>query len=188
MSEQAARILTNVYPRFYATLPSAGAADVILTEDDAPVHRLFLSDLLIFYAYDMGETFELVSNREIRRHGISADELHEVALQNLRALNLEVQVHGESNIKMLIAGGNFEATMLLLPEIWDFAESLVPGQVVAAVPARDLLIFTGDAENQDLAVLRSHVSKALEQVDKPLTRHFFRRVNRAWTEYRGFAE
>ena len=46
---------------------------------------------------------------------------------------------------MLTAGGNYEATLILLPEVWESVAEMVSGQIVAAVPARDVLYFTGDA-------------------------------------------
>jgi hypothetical protein len=88
---------------------------------------------------------------------------------------------------MLTAGGNYEATLILLPEIWESVSQMVSGHIVAAVPARDLLYVTGDADPENLADMRRWTSKAIEQVDKPLSRTFIRWTGARWEEYAGYA-
>jgi uncharacterized protein YtpQ (UPF0354 family) len=181
------RALEKVYPRLFAVLPKASAPDIVLSRDDSPVERLFLADVVIFYAFDLGSRFEIVSYRMLRELGVTDSDLHEKAKGNLRALNLEVKAHQGAGYVMLTAGGNFEATLLLLPEIWESVAEMVKGDVIASVPSRDVLIFTGAANDEDIAILRSATSKVLEQADKALSRAFFRRVSNSWTIYEGFA-
>ena len=88
---------------------------------------------------------------------------------------------------MLTAGGNYEAPLLLLPEIWRSVAQMVCGQIVASVPARDILLVTGDSNPENLADLRRCTSKAIEQAEKPLSRAFIRWNGTRWEEYYGFA-
>ena len=182
------RVISNIYPRFYPILPSVGPADITFSHADSPVERKFLADLIIFYAFDLGNEFELVSNGAREEMHISEDELYEASLQNLRALNLKVLSHKNERFVMLTAGGNFEAPLLLLPEIWDSVAEIVEGKVVAAVPARDILIFTGDSMPENLAELRRRTSQAIEKAEHPLSRCFFRRAGCIWQKYQGFGE
>lgn len=188
MSEPDRRTLEYVVPRIYVSLPNVGEADVKLSVDDCPVERRLAADLLVIHAFDLDTHFELVANRDLARLGVSADELHAKSLANLRALNLEVRAHQGERCTMLTAGGNFEATLLLLPEVWESVQSMVAGNIIASVPARDLIFMTGDAVPENLAELRSVTSKALENADKPLSRQFLRWENGAWSEYAGFAD
>jgi uncharacterized protein YtpQ (UPF0354 family) len=183
-----ARVVSNVFPRFYPILPSVGEADMILSEADSPVERRFLADLMIFYAFDLGDSFELVSNSVRESLGASEEELHQAAVRNLRALNLEVATHRGERLTMLTAGGNFEATLLLLPELWDSVINGIAGDIIAAVPARDIILFTDDSVPPNLAELRKRTSQAIEKAEKPLSRHFFRRRDTEWICYTGIAE
>ncbi|MFO1436719.1 MAG: DUF1444 family protein [Verrucomicrobiaceae bacterium] len=162
-----------IYPRMYAALPDVGEADVSLSHDDSPVETTLAADIIIMYAYDMGAYFEIISNSELKRLGLTVQELHKVALANLDSLNLEVRAHENGRVRMLTAGGDFEATLLLLPYVWDSVASMVQGDVVAAIPARDLIFFTGTGDREGLSEMRSLTSKMLEQADKPLSRYFF---------------
>lgn len=181
------RTLAYVVPRIYAALPNTGTTDVTLSSEDSPVDRPLVGDLHVLYAFDLDTHYVMVAQRDLARLGASSDELHARALENLRAMNLEVRAHKGDRILMLTAGGNYEATLLLLPEIWTSVASMVSGNLVAAVPARDILYVTGDANADDLADLRRWTSRALENVDKPLSRIFIRWSGANWELYEGYA-
>jgi uncharacterized protein YtpQ (UPF0354 family) len=175
-------------PRIYVALPDAGAADIHLSKADSPVERHLVADLLIYYAFDGGSHYEIVSYRDLDDLGVTTKELHDRALMNLRGLELDVRAHKGDRIIMLTVGGNYEAALILLPEIWDSVLQMVTGQIVAAVPARDVLYFTGDADHENLAEMRRWTSKAIEQVDKPLSRKFIRWTGAYWEDYTGYAQ
>jgi hypothetical protein len=65
---------------------------------------------------------------------------------------------------------------------------MVSGRVVAVIPARDLIFFTGEDDHKGLSEMRGHTSRALEQANKPLSRHFFVRVLDGWEPYKGHAD
>lgn len=178
--------LDFVVPRIYAALP-AGGADLSLGEEASPVSRELVSDLHVLYAFDCDTHYIMVAQRDLARLGIDADELHESALRNLRALNLEVRAHETGRVRLLTAGGNYEATLLLLPELWEAVAGMVSGHIVAVAPARDILLFTGDAETENLAELRRQTSVLIEKVEKPLSRTFVRWTGETWEKYEGFA-
>jgi uncharacterized protein YtpQ (UPF0354 family) len=179
--------LGYVVPRIYVALPSAGEADMALSFHASPVDRPLVGDLHVLYAFDMDSHYVLFAQRDLVRLGVSKEELHERAIQNLRAMNLEVRAHKGDRIFMLTAGGNYEATLLLLPEIWESVSSMVSGNIIAAVPARDILYVTGDGTEEDLADLRRWTSKMLEEADKPLSRMFVRWTGSEWEPYEGYA-
>jgi uncharacterized protein YtpQ (UPF0354 family) len=187
LADESLRTLSAVVPRMYVALPKAVPADVTLTELDSPVETRLVADLIIFYAFDVGSHYEIVSKKDLTRLGLTKEELHDRALQNLRSLRLEVRVNQGDRIMMLTAGGNYEATLLLLPEIWSSVAQMVSGQIVASVPARDILYVTGDSDHENLADLRRWTSKMIEQADKPLSRVFIRWSGTQWEEYSGYS-
>jgi uncharacterized protein YtpQ (UPF0354 family) len=182
------RSIKNVFPRFYPILPRVGESDIVLSDADSPVEGELFADLVVFYAFDLGDQFELVSNSGLAELSVSKEDLHRASIQNLRALNLPVEVHAGPAVTMLTAGGNFEATLLLLPELWEAHANSVAGDLIATVPARDILLFTGNDVPDGLAELRRLNSKMLERADKPLSREFFRWGAAGWMPYKGFAE
>ena len=176
-----------MFPRFYPILPRGGTVDIHFSESDSPAERSFLADLILFYAFDLGDHFELVSNSARRELQVSEEDLHSAAVQNMRALELKIECHDLNGACMLSAGGNFEATLLLLPELWESEQFSIPPDVVVSVPARDILLFSSCAPG-DITQLRRLTSRAIEKAEKPLSRHFFTRRNGDWCLYRGYAE
>ena len=71
--ESSAKSLDRVVPRIYVAIPDAGAADITLSEADSPVERRLVADLLVFYAFDAGSHYEIVSNRDLDGLGITSD-------------------------------------------------------------------------------------------------------------------
>ncbi len=172
-----------IFPRIYVALPKSGSADITLSHDDSPVEASLGADVLIWYAYDMDSHFEIISNLELKNLGMSSEALHQLAIHNLNSLNLEIRAHQNGLFHMITAGGNFEATLLLLPHVWDFVASMVHGRVVAVIPARDLIFFTGEDDVEGLSEMRKQTSRMLEMADKPLSRQFFVRAGDKWQLY-----
>jgi uncharacterized protein YtpQ (UPF0354 family) len=179
--------LSKVVPRIKETLARGAPADLVLSQENSPVLVPLVADLTVAYAFDMGDHYVFVANKDLPRLGVSAEELHARALQNLRALNLNVQAHSGEGIMALTAGGNYEATLLLLPEIWEAIGPMVEGRMIVSVPARDIVYVTGDSNQENLASLRRWTSKMLENADKPMSRTFLVWTESRWTEYDGFA-
>jgi uncharacterized protein YtpQ (UPF0354 family) len=144
--------------------------------------------LVVFYAFDLDTHYQIVANRDLPTLGLAEFELHERAIANLQNLNLDIQLHQGPKIAMLTAGGNYEASLILMPGLWDQLSNIFPGSLVVAIPARDMIVFTGDGSQENLAELRRATSKSIETAEKPLSRKFLRRSGDSWEEYVGFAD
>src|SRR5687768_10688855 len=93
---------------------------VQLGDDHSPVLRPLGHGLLVAYLVDEGDRFSYVQGRHLRQNRISADELHDIGIRNLdgiAAAHLEVRDCGP--YFAVLAGGNFEASLILLDHLWD---------------------------------------------------------------------
>lgn len=162
--------------------------DIKLSDDDSPVERPLVADLILFYAFDQPDYFTMVARRDLVRLALDRNSLHAIAINNLRRIIPPPELHEVfPGAFMLTCGGNFEATTLLLDEVWQQLSAIVPGDLVVAVPARDLVIITGSDNHGGLAFVRSKVSNILETADHTLTRHFLVKNENGWRLYEGFA-
>jgi hypothetical protein len=128
--------------------PQVSAADLI----DG-----FLGDIAV--GYTPGPPYgRLVTWDECEGSGRSRRELRREAAENLyTALDL-VGIHGQPPTLMLSFDG-LESSVLLAHAFWDDLADSVPGELVAGVPARDVVMFTG-------AESRSGVQKLRRAVDR----------------------
>jgi len=124
--------------------PEDGRPVVTLSPKDSPVVRPYLGDLHVCYLVDKGQSYGYIQNRHLEDDRISADDLHAIGLRNLKRLitqrNARVQPHG--NVFALLAGGDFEASVMLLDDFWEGEfRKFVSGKFAVAIPARDVLAF-----------------------------------------------
>lgn len=157
-----------------------------LAHDDSPVLRDLGNDLLVSYVLDDGDRFVFVNNRQIAAEGLTGDELHRIGLGNLAdAANASgVQVHPYGSIFAVIAGGNFEASLILLDDLWERAfRPFVAGTYAIAIPCRDILGF-GDADDPNVrAELRAMIDRLPPDADHRLLDGLFVRVPGGWTRF-----
>ena len=174
--------LTNVFPRFYAVLPKEVPVDVSLSEDDSPIQRLFVGDLVILYGRDVGTHYQLVSNKDIRSLGITPPELHSLAVENLSQTEKEIRLHKGDGFSFIICDGNLEASLLLHTGIWDYVQEQIGGDILTAVPARDLLMISGTSK-AEISTLKKKACESIEMVDRPLSSKLYLRIGEDWKEY-----
>ena len=88
-----------------------------VTDEDWPVTRPFCADLIVNYAVDLPSHFALINAWQLAEHGMTEDELHRLAMGNLPKRLPPIELHGEAPKFMVTAGGNFEATLLLVDDL-----------------------------------------------------------------------
>ena len=124
-----------------------------------PAAERLAGDIWIVYALDMPDRVVVLSVAQARTLARTPAELRRLALTNLRRLLKEVKHHGNGPIYLVTAGGMYESSMLLLDEFWPAQAQSVAGDVVAAVPNRDILLFTGSRSSAGMANICKLVNK-----------------------------
>ena len=155
-----------------------------LEHGDSPVLRELGNGLLVSYVVDKGNCFELINNRQLEEDRLSSDELHRIGLENLADVANEqgVEVHPYDSIFAVIAGGNFEASLLLLDHVWESVfRQFVTGTYAVAIPARDILAFGDAADPAVRAQLRAVIGRAGPTGDHLLSDQLFARSGSGWT-------
>jgi len=111
-------------------------------------------DLWIVYAEDRPETITSLTYDAMIAAGVSEDELRGLAIENLRRILPEPERHGDGPWYLLTAGADYVASLLLFDWVWDQLAESVEGQIVATVPRRDVLMYTGSRSDEGLAEIR----------------------------------
>ncbi len=127
------------------------------------LRRIHLAaDVYVTFAQSTGEGFSFLTTSELVDLNLNDRELVAASVRNMRARMDDVECRGSGPVYMLSCGGNYEACLLLDTEIWTSVAALVDGDIVAAVPARDLLFFTGADSEIGLRELRQSVNRAMD--------------------------
>ena len=140
--------------------------------------------LVIVYAEDTPTRIRYIDDATLQALGVDPGELRELAIDNLSELLPELARREGEGVYMLVADGVYEASLLLLDDIWTKQNFPVRGDIVVAVPSRDVLLVSGTDEQAGMATLREIAADAYATSPYRLTLQAFVRRQGQWTEYR----
>jgi len=135
----------------------------------------FNDELVVFYVEDTPKNIRYLIPKQLEEGGVARTELRTLAIQNLKRLLPRIEVHGGPLVSMITAGGSYESSLLLFDDLWSKGDvpARVDGDVVVALPARDLLFFTGSRNSAGVARLRELAAKYVKQASYTLTDALF---------------
>lgn len=142
-------------------------------EGQAKVYDDLNDDLVVVYAIDTPSNIAYLSPEELERLGVERDALRALAVRNLRGLLPGIEVQRGETLNMVTADGNYEASLLLFSDLWAREREKLRGEPVAAVPARDLLLFADSADAEAVAQLRQLAAKMRAEAAYSLTDRLF---------------
>ncbi len=146
-----------ILPRIKHVDFSAGLLQSGMPADQLPVTEPLAGKLVVTYAFDLPPGLLMVRQQDLAQLGISQDGLRKLSLDNLkkRMPEITVQFHGESGeVRRVITGKNLEACTLLAPAFWGKIAEQTAGEVVVAVPTRDIVVFCSSESQVGLAALK----------------------------------
>ena len=131
------------------------------------------ADLIILYAEDSPKNIRYFGPDDLKKAHIDRKELRGLACQNLERLLPKIERQGTNGLYMLTAGGDYEPSLLLFDSIWTGLQKEVNGDVVVAIPTRDLLVVTGSNDRPGIEKLKQIVQQATARGPYQLTTKLF---------------
>jgi hypothetical protein len=124
-------------------------------------YRPLVGELMVTYVIDEGQSVVYVNENHLASWDVSEATLYRHALQNLRAKAWTPYpgVIGSGRSALLILNGRdgYDATRLLLPELFADFVARLPGTTVFGVPNRDFLIAFSDADQRVFSQVRAQI-------------------------------
>ena len=140
----------------------------------APTQEFLSEDLnaqlVILYAEDTANR-----TRYLMAHEYAGDrkELRTLAVDNLIRLLPKIEMRQDEDVSLLTAGGDYEASLLLFDSMWNDGQIKVNGDIVVAIPSKDLLLVTGSKNRKGLATMRELTKKVVAQSRYRITEDLF---------------
>ena len=142
------------------------------------VHRAFLAGLLVAYAVDDKERYELIRQSNIDSWHVGQTDIEARAIANLESVSAGISLSPRSNpdggafIAVSTTDG-YDAARLLLPQLmWHMRDALNATLIFAGIPNRDFLV----AWTPDFAPRRAFATKVAQDFQSrphPLTDALF---------------
>ena len=139
--------------------------------------------LVIVYAEDTPRNIRYFSGDDLAKAKVDREKLRALAVTNLRRLLPDIELHAGPVVSMITAGGTYEASLLLLDDLWAGKKLEVDGDYVVAVPSRDVLIVTGSRNEEGIAKLRELAEEIANTGSYTLTNELFIYRNGSFRRY-----
>lgn len=185
-----------IVPVMKARVPVDLRLEFPLPADEEPIREPFVADLYLTYAYDLpvqdvgpGRRY---SGHVVRRHcaeiGLLPEVLRQQSTANLRTRrpDLGFTWYPDAKAVSVSLGGDLEAGLLLDDSMMEKLAQDIDGDLVVAVPARNVLVATGTGHPDGLAKLRwivDQVWSGIEDRALLLTRELLVRRRAGWELY-----
>jgi uncharacterized protein YtpQ (UPF0354 family) len=148
------------------------------------VYEPYNAQLLIVYAQDTKTGIRYFPEDALKRAGIAKDTLRQLAIKNLnRLLSSQIELRGGNGVYMFTAGGNYEASIILLDDIWTKDNMQVDGDFVIGIPSRDVLLVTGSNDKVGISKLKDAVQKTYSTGNYTVSDYLYRRVGNKFVKY-----
>ena len=141
----------------------------------------FNNELVIVYAQDDPNRMRYLTTK--KDFGLSREELRSLAIANLKRVLPKIEMGRVGDVALMSAGGNYEASLLLIDEIWSSGQIEVNGDIVVAIPTRDALLVTGSRSRSGLKLVRELTAKFKAQGPYELTDTLFRYRDGRFTKF-----
>jgi uncharacterized protein YtpQ (UPF0354 family) len=141
----------------------------------------FNDELVIVYAQDDPNRMRYLTTQE--DFGLSREELRSLAIANLKRVLPKIEMGRVGDVALMSAGGNYEASLLLIDDIWSSGQIQVNGDIVVSIPTRDTLLVTGSRSRSGLKLVRELTAKFKAQGPYELTDTLFRYRDGRFTKF-----
>jgi uncharacterized protein YtpQ (UPF0354 family) len=145
-----------------------------------PLAEPLNSELFVVYAEDRPGVLRFLSTRDDVG---DRTKLRDLAVANLSILLPKIEMRvGADGVFLISAGGDFEASLLVIDSLWTSGQIKVDGEIVAAVPAKDTLLVTGTNNHAGIARMR-RVAADVAAGSYGLTSSLFVRRSGKWMTF-----
>jgi uncharacterized protein YtpQ (UPF0354 family) len=137
------------------------------------VYDVLNPDLIVVYAENTPNSLSYFSPSELEAAKIDRDGLRQLAANNLVRILPQIERRGDNGVYAVVAGGEFETSLLAVGTGWRKESFDVEGEFVFAAPARGTLFVTGSKDAEGLEKVRAMAKTAYGQSSQKLSPKLF---------------
>jgi uncharacterized protein YtpQ (UPF0354 family) len=149
------------------------------------VHEPYNDELMVVYAEDTPANMRYLTPSNLASLKLEPNGLLKMACDNLQKLLPEPSLQLEDGAYRIRAGGDYDASLLLVDAFWETANLQVAGEVVAAVPARDFLVVTGSKNEAGMRRIKQAARVVASKASYRLTEKLFVRRDGRFVSFEG---
>jgi uncharacterized protein YtpQ (UPF0354 family) len=148
-----------------------------LVNDGKPfpmITEKYNDQLIIAFAEDSKNSIRYLTEDDFNALAITKDSLKSIALKNFDKIVPNIQRQGDHGLFMLTAGGDYEASLILLSSIWIKENFPVDGTFIIAIPNRDMLMITGSKNKNGINKIKEIVADSYHTGNYQISEFLFK--------------
>jgi len=168
------KIKTLIFPVIKVKTTNSTEPSIELKGENTPVFRQIAGDLLCFYGINKGGHYELILQKQLPTN-VGLDSLDQISRENLlNEIGSKTKIH-KTNFGGIgfSCGGDNEAALLTLPEIWDMVKERIGNNIVFGVPSKDLIVFVNGDKETEIKGLQDLINEVHSSGEKLLSKKLF---------------
>jgi hypothetical protein len=141
---------------------------------DSVVAQPLVEGLMVAYAIDNDRTIAYISRRRFADWGVSIEQLHKTAMENLVGKSESIAAHaatdenGNVNLILFQTMDGYDASRILLPTLHERLREHLGSPFVAGIPNRDILLCFRDDE-ETVGRLGSQIAEDFRKMPHQVT-------------------
>jgi uncharacterized protein YtpQ (UPF0354 family) len=144
----------------------------------------FVADIYVLYFGNRDGTGVYITEGDLSLLHLNLPVLHKLAAANLDDL-VPIVKHEDPNPLFTVAAvGRYGTSLLFADTFWDKQATVVRGELIAAVPSPDALLFTGSASPDGVRQLRAKVQEIYSGNREAISKALLVRRNGKWEEFK----
>lgn len=149
----------------------------------AMITEQYNDQLIIAYAQDNKNNIAYLTEDDFKTLSISRDSLKSIALSNFSKILPNIQRQGGNGLYMLTAGGDYEASLILLSSIWTAENMPVDGDIIISIPNRDMLMITGSNNKAGISKMKGIAAESYKTGTYPISDRLYKWTGKKFILY-----
>jgi uncharacterized protein YtpQ (UPF0354 family) len=130
--------------------------------------------LVIVYAMDSKTNITYFDKSKFDTLNMGIESLHNISIDNLNNILPEITKYEQDGWFYIIAGGDYEASTILLTDLWTKDNFPVNGDIVVAIPNRDILMITGSNDKEGIKKVKAKLNERFNEGSYPISSSLFK--------------
>jgi uncharacterized protein YtpQ (UPF0354 family) len=148
-----------------------------------PVAEQLAADLWVVYSIGAESEHRFVTEPDAAQMGLTPADIRTMAVENLRRITTHKVKQSGKGPYILSVGGSYEASLLLLDEIWDSPAKMVAGDLVVVAPNPNLILFTGADSDAGVRGMMQYADREFKRSAVPISRTLLVRRKGKWQRF-----
>lgn len=142
--------------------------------------RPLVADLWIMLVWDQASSMRFCTMEDLAEYELSEEEAFARARENLERMPREIQREQQDGVTWLRTGDNYDASLLLIEDLWRSMAMDMQGDILVCVPSREHVLVTGSGIAGGEAALRKMALRVLGSGDHLISGTILRWTRSGW--------